>query len=81
MWTLTYTVNEYDQQGEYLICVFDSQPSASDLLALSMGHLDIGNNEAHCLANMGIYGGAYIHYYLREVTSGEINPSVLENWR
>jgi len=80
MWTLTYTVNEYDQKGEYLICVFDGKPAASDLLALSIGHLDLDSHEAHYLSNMGNYDGPYVHYYLREVEPIEINPSVLENW-
>ena len=76
MWTLTYTAAEDNQQGEYLICVFDSKPSAETLMSLSMGPLKFCSNEAHSLSNLGNSISPYINYYLREVTSGQINHSI-----
>ena len=76
MWTLTYTSNEDNSQGEYLICVFASKPSASDLLSLSMGPLKFNSSEAHSLVNNGEHISPYINYYLREVTSGQTNHSI-----
>ena len=76
MFTLTYTSNEDNSLGEYLICVFDSKPSFDTLMALSMGSLKFNSSEAHSLVNNGEHISPYINYYLREVTSGQINHSI-----
>ena len=79
MWTLTYTSTEDNSLGEYLICVFENKPSISDLLSLSMGPLKFCSDEANSLFNVGNSTSPYVNYYLREVTSGQINHSILAN--
>lgn len=34
MWVITREINEYDQDGEYFVSVYESRPSFQDLKAL-----------------------------------------------
>ena len=81
MWTLTYVYNSDDNQDECLITVFSDKPTASELSGLPLGVLSLSKEEVMALLDAGSYQYSSTSYYLREVTSGEINPSITKNWR
>ena len=67
VWVLTYEINEYDQDGEYFLAVFENKPT-EDILAKYIPNatattlkyiLDIGGREDR----------EYKWYYLRELVA------------
>ena len=69
MWIITKCVNEYDQEGDYLVTVFNKRPSVNEIT------LAVGCDEKyanHIRENGGRVGYEHDWYYLTELHSGQI---------
>mgnify|MGYP001172766795 FL=1 len=70
MWVVTKAVNDYNQYGDYLVCVFYSKPSFHDLKKVLPNESDV------TIGKLTRGGGKQDieneWYYLTELKSGEI---------
>lgn len=70
MWVITRSINQYDQDGDYLVCVFLNKPTDSDLLKIFPGYsrqeLD------HLLSGGGRVDSEDEWFYLTKLQSGEL---------
>lgn len=64
MWVITYRINEYNQEGDYLDIIFDHKPTKEELDKL-------GYDGEHLLKGGGRKNNEYIWYYLTELESGK----------
>lgn len=64
MWVITFTINAYDQQGDYFDRVFDHKPTKEELDKL-------GYDGEHLLMGGGRRMFEEQWYYLIEIKSGE----------
>ena len=70
MWVITRAINDYNQDGDYLMAVFYEKPNEEQLKRV------LKNDDTHFLGHM-LEGGGRISlehewYYLTEIKSGEI---------
>ena len=68
MWVVTRSVNDYNQDGDYLEGIFDHKPSVNELMEL----LECNEEYAEHVQNGG--GRRYfdgVWYFLTEMKSGE----------
>ena len=70
MWVVTRAINQYDQDGDYLVCVFENKPTFKDLKKIlpyesdvTIGKLTRGGGR------QGIEGE---WFFLSELKSGEL---------
>ena len=70
MWVVTTAVNEYDQCGDYLVCIFENKPTFKELKNVlphesdaTIGKLTRGG---------GRQGSEYQWYFLSELDSGKL---------
>jgi len=70
MWVITRAINQYDQDGDYLVSVFENKPTFQDLSkllpyesAVTIGKLTRGGGRQK-------YEGEW--YYLSELKNGEL---------
>jgi len=70
MWVVTRTINEYNQDGDYLVCVFESKPTFQDLKKVLPGEGDA------TIGKLTRGGGRERHedewFYLKELKPGEL---------
>jgi hypothetical protein len=69
MWVVTQAVNEYDQFGDYLVCVFENKPTQNELKEIIGGNDDFIN---HLLNGGGRREWEDEWYFLTELKHGEI---------
>ena len=74
MWIVTRRINQYDQDGDYFVCAFDSKPTFQDLKNALPNESDVTIGK---LTRGG--GRQYVEFewfYLTELKSGEVyaNP-------
>lgn len=73
MWVITRAINEYEQDGDYFVCVFDKKPNIEQVVKT----LNCYEEYAKFLLETG--GGRrdieYTWYYLVEMKNGEIYQS------
>lgn len=69
MWVVTKEVNEYNQRGDYLVCVFENKPSFKDLKKVLPYETD-GNIEKLLCGESDCDG--YATFYLTQLNSGEL---------
>lgn len=72
MWVVTKSVNDYNQYGDYFVCVFQNKPTVEELKA------SLGVNASY--ARKLLAGGGRINdeaewYFLTEMQSGQIYES------
>ena len=70
MWVVTRAINQYDQDGDYLVCVFENKPTFKDLKKALPNESDVTIGKL--LTRGGgrqEYEGEW--YFLTEVKSGE----------
>jgi hypothetical protein len=65
MWVITFSVNAYDQEGDYLDMVFDYKPTKEELD-------NLGYDGEHLLKGGGRKSSEEIWYHLKELKSGEL---------
>ena len=65
MWVITFAINAYEQEGDYLDRVFDYKPTKEELDAL-------GYDGEHLLNGGGRKGFEPQWYFLTEIKSGEL---------
>jgi len=69
MWVITRSINDYNQDGDYFVSVFDHKPSVEELKKL----LRCGDEYAKNLENGGgRYDGEGEWHHLTEMGSGVI---------
>lgn len=69
MWVVTKAINEYNQDGDYLIAVYDHKPSFQELKTLLPNETDVTIGK---LTRGGDrQNQEYEWYYLKELQSGE----------
>lgn len=68
MWVVTFGVNQYDQEGEYLLCCFNNKPVFEELKALNQIGSDSDIN--HLLTGGGRQRCEDVWFYLTELKSG-----------
>lgn len=70
MWVVTRAINEYDQDGDYLVCVFKDKPTFQDLKKI------LPDEDDDVIHNLIRGGGRrdveYVWYFLTELASGEL---------
>ena len=75
MWVITRSINQYDQDGDYLFCVFSTKPTAEDLLKIE----DFRGYEQDDLDHLLNGGGRRKHedewFHLTELQNGELYRS------
>jgi hypothetical protein len=64
MWVITFAVNAYDQEGDYLDRVFDHKPTKEELDKF-------GYDGEHLLKGGGRKSFEHQWYYLTELKSGQ----------
>lgn len=64
MWVITYGINEYNQEGEYLDRVFDKRPTKEELD-------NLGYDGEHLLNGGGRKDQEFTWYYLTSISSGQ----------
>ena len=73
MWVLTRSINEYNQDGDYLICVFSSKPTVEKLIEI------FGISEKYAkfliLEGGGREDSEDEWWYLSELEDGELYKS------
>jgi hypothetical protein len=67
MWVITRAVNEYDQDGDYFECVFQSKPTLEQLVK----YFDDEELAKHVLNGGGRIEFEHTWYYLTPMKSGE----------
>lgn len=65
VWVITREINQYDQDGRYLMYTFTTKPSIEKLNSL-------GFNGEHLFNGGGRIDEEYEWYYLEEVESGQL---------
>jgi len=69
MWVITRAINQYNQDGDYLVCVFENKPTFQELKkALQLNNVTIGK----LTRGGGRQGIENEWYFLTELKSGEI---------
>ena len=70
MWVVTRAINEYSQDGDYLVCVFESKPTFQELknVLKSASDATIDN----LIKGGGRQDIEYEWYFLSELKSGEL---------
>lgn len=70
MWVITRAINQYDQDGDYLVCVFENKPTFQDLKKV------LPNESDATIGKLTRGGGRqnieYEWYFLSEIKSGEL---------
>ena len=64
LWVITFAVNAYDQECDYLERVFSTKPTIEDLNSL-------GYDGDHLINGGGRERDEHLWYYLTEIKSGE----------
>lgn len=69
MWVITRAINQYDQDGEYFVAVYDKLPSTKQIMSI------VRCNEKyaqHILSGGGRIGVEPEWHYLTQLDSGQI---------
>lgn len=63
VWVLTHEINEYDQHGEYFDRVWQSKPTAQQLIDADVREWEV----EHVLSGGGRVDNEYMWFHLKEV--------------
>ena len=67
MWVITRAINEYNQYGDYFVCVFSHKPSSSEVMDVLGCDFELA---WHIIEGGGRLGYEHTWYYLTEMESG-----------
>jgi len=72
MYVLTMSVNAYDQEGDYLVSVFDHKPTAEELRIIPDFKDKPNYFLFHILDGGGRMNAEHVWYHLTQLSSGEV---------
>lgn len=70
MWVVTRAINQYDQDGDYLVCVFENKPTFEELKNVLKGESDVTIGKLTRGGGRQDTEGEW--YFLEELKSGEL---------
>jgi hypothetical protein len=70
MWVVTRAINDYNQDGDYLVCVFENKPTFQDLKKILPYESDVTIGKLTRGGGRHNFEGCW--YYLTELKSGEL---------
>lgn len=70
MWVVTRAINQYNQDGDYLVCVFENKPTFQELKTVLKKESDSTINKL--LEGGGRENSEYEWYHLTELKSGQL---------
>lgn len=73
MWVVTREINQYDQDGHYLVCVFENKPNFQDLKKVLSDESDVTIGKLTRGGGRQKYEDEW--FYLTELKSGELYES------
>ena len=70
MWVITRAINQYDQDGDYLVCVFENKPTFQELKKVLPKESDVTIGKLTRGGGRQDVEGEW--YFLSELKSGEL---------